>query len=154
MEVGKVRDSDSEWVIPDSNNYEGEINHIEIPHERTRHRHGALTEEEQSILRSELGELMWIARISRPGAIYDDSVAAQTFYGDKMIGDLDGNAAISEIAEKGDLREDSKNHFWEYSWFPKNLTGRKSDFGKLQLLKKTRSQTHRKRILRHRICYF
>ena len=38
-----------------------------------------LTEEEQSILRSELGELMLIARIARPGAIRDASSEAQTF---------------------------------------------------------------------------
>ena len=71
-------DSDSECIILDPDKYEGEINHIEIPHGRARHRNGALTEEEQTILRAELGKLMWIARIARPGGIYDASAAAQT----------------------------------------------------------------------------
>ena len=70
---------DSAGVILDPNNYEGGINHIEIPHERKRHRNEAITEEDHSIFRSELGKLMWIARIGRPGAIYDASAAAQTF---------------------------------------------------------------------------
>ena len=30
-------------------------------------------------MRSELGKLMWVARIARPGAIYDASAAAQNF---------------------------------------------------------------------------
>ena len=30
-------------------------------------------------MRSELGKLMWLARIARPDAIYDASVAAQNF---------------------------------------------------------------------------
>ena len=72
-------DSDSECVILDSDNYEGEINHIEISHARTRQRNEALTEEDQTISRSELGKLMWVARIARPGAIYDAPAAAQTF---------------------------------------------------------------------------
>ena len=58
-------------IISDYNNYEGRINQIEIPHERARRRNDALTEEEeQTILRSKLGKLMWVARIARPGAIY------------------------------------------------------------------------------------
>ena len=65
-----MTDSDCEGIISYSDNYEGEINHIEIPHERTKKRNESLTEE-QSILRSGLGELMRIARIARPGAIYD-----------------------------------------------------------------------------------
>ena len=65
-------------VALDSNNYEG-VNHIEIPHERTRAPSEQSAEDEQTILRSELGKLMWIARIAPPCAIYDDSAAAQAF---------------------------------------------------------------------------
>ena len=46
-------DSDSECLILDPGNYEGEINQVEIPHERTKRRTDDLTAEEQSILRSE-----------------------------------------------------------------------------------------------------
>ena len=81
MGVGEVSGADSEGVIPDSDNYEVEINHIEISHERARQRNGALAEAEQTILRSELGKLMWVARIARPGAIYGASAAAQKFPG-------------------------------------------------------------------------
>ena len=76
MWVKKVSDSGFEGIILDSNNYGGKINHIEIPHERTRRGNGALAGEGRTILRSELGKSM---RIARPGAIYDASAAAQTF---------------------------------------------------------------------------
>ena len=72
-------------AIPDSDNYEDEINHIEIPHGRTRRGNDALTGEEQTITRSGLGKLMRVARIARPGAICDASAAAQTFSSGKMI---------------------------------------------------------------------
>ena len=74
-----MTDSDSVGVILGPGNYEGEINYNGILHEMARRRNGALTEEEQSISRSELGELIRIARIARPGAIYDASAGAQTF---------------------------------------------------------------------------
>ena len=79
MRVKKVGDSDSECIISESDNYEDKFNQIGIPHARTRGRTDAWAEEEQSILRSELGKLMRIARIARPGAIYDASAAEQTF---------------------------------------------------------------------------
>ena len=40
---------------------------------------GFLTESEKSISRSELGELMWIARLARLGARCGDSSDARTF---------------------------------------------------------------------------
>ena len=76
MGIEKVSDSNSEGIILDSDNYEGGISHIEIPHERARRRHDALTEAERTISRSEFGKLI---RIARSGAIYDASAAAKTF---------------------------------------------------------------------------
>ena len=66
-------------AISDSNKSDDEIIHIEISHARTRTPEEPLAEAEQAILRSELEKLMRIARIARPGAIYDASAAAQTF---------------------------------------------------------------------------
>ena len=77
-----MRDLDFEGVGLDSNNYVGRINHIEIPHERSRQRNDALKEAEQTISRSELGKLM---RIARPGAIFDASADAQTIYAGEMF---------------------------------------------------------------------
>ena len=79
MGIEKVSNAELEGVILDSDNYEGEISHIEIPHERTRQPDEALAEADQAISRSELGKLMRAARIARPGAIYAASAAAQTF---------------------------------------------------------------------------
>ena len=45
MKIGRVRDSDFEDIVPDSDNYDGGISHIEISHAMTRHRNGAITEE-------------------------------------------------------------------------------------------------------------
>ena len=85
-----MSDSDFEGLVLDPNDYEDGINHIAIPHERTRHRNGALTEADQSIFRSVLGKLTRIARIARPEAIYDPSAAARTF----------PNAELSEKMKK------------------------------------------------------
>ena len=99
-------DSDFEYIILEPDNYEDKINHIEIPHERERQRNGALTEEEQTILRSELCELMWIARITRQAAIYDASAADQTFHEGKMVDSAVGNGDFSENEENGDPQKE------------------------------------------------
>ena len=66
-------------VILGPNNYEDKKNHIETPHARSKGNDDFLTEEEQSITRSELGKLMWLTRIARPDAIYDASAASRNF---------------------------------------------------------------------------
>ena len=88
--VGKLSDSECGCVILVPDNYGGKINQIEIPHERAMRRNGALTEAEQSILRSGLGELMWIARTARAGAIYDAAAAARNFSDGKMADSMIG----------------------------------------------------------------
>ena len=45
--------------------------------------------------RSELGELMWVAWVARPGAIYDDSAASQTFQKGTTV-DIPGIPEIEE----------------------------------------------------------
>ena len=75
-----------------SDKYDGEINHIEIPHARTRTPEEPLAEAGRANFRSELGKLMWIARIARPGVIYDALAAAQTF----------SDGEIIDFLEKGD----------------------------------------------------
>ena len=84
----------------DARKYEDEINHIEISHERTRAPKEPLAEADQSILRSELAKLMRIARIARPGAIYDASAAAQTFSDCEIIEFLEKGGEILENEEK------------------------------------------------------
>ena len=79
MEIEKIDTPDFKGVILDSNNYEGKINHIEISQDRSKQKDDFLTDEEQSAMRSELGKLMWLARIARPDAIYDASAAARNF---------------------------------------------------------------------------
>ena len=83
MKIEKVSNADSEGIIREPGNYADKINHIEIPHERTRQPCETLTEASHAISRSELCKLMWIARITRPGAIYDASAAAHSFSGGK-----------------------------------------------------------------------
>ena len=77
--VAKTNSEEPDGIILDSDNYDGEINHIGISHERTRTPDEPPKDDGEAILRSELGKLMRIARIARPGAIYDVSAAAQTF---------------------------------------------------------------------------
>ena len=79
MKIDKVNNGEFEGIALDSNNYEGGINHIEISHRRTRAPNEPSTEDEHTISRSALGNLVRVARIERPGAIYDALAAAQTF---------------------------------------------------------------------------
>ena len=81
-------------VILDSNNCEDKIKHIEIAQSRSRQK-GDFLIEEQSVMRSELGKLMWLARIARPGAIYDASAAAQNFANNKP-GNCDGKFSLEK----------------------------------------------------------
>ena len=98
-----MRGSDFEGLVSDPYNYDGGISKIEIPHEWAERRNGALTEE-QSIYRSELGTLKWVARIGRPGAIYDASAAARTFADGEMVGSKVETEELSKIEENGDPR--------------------------------------------------
>ena len=49
IEIEKVSNAEFGGIILDSANYEGEINHIGISHERTRHPDEALTEADHAI---------------------------------------------------------------------------------------------------------
>ena len=101
--VLKQENGDFEGVVLDSNGYGGKISHIEISHERMANPDEILTENEQAALRSELGKLMWIARIARPDAIDDASAAAQTF----SVGEM--GIFIEEEEEKKYRKSKKKN---------------------------------------------
>ena len=123
MGIKKVSDSDFEGIILDPGNYEDEINQIEIPHERARKRNGALTEDEQTILRSGQRKSMWVARISRPGAIYDESAAAQTFSEGKMVDSMGGNGDIPGNEERGfSARKNDFEHMPSFRKFYKRIS--------------------------------
>ena len=86
----------------------GEIDHIGIAHEGTSHRNGAQTEEEETISRSELGKLIRIARIERPGATYDAPGAAQTFPAGKMMDILEEREDFPKMAKKKISRKSAR----------------------------------------------
>ena len=140
-----MSDSDFDGLVLDSDDYGDKINHIEIPHERTRQRNGALTEEEQEILRSELGKLKWVARIARPDSIYDDSADAQTFPECKITEEYEANEEIAKI-EEDELTK--ANHFELMPGFTKFLQGKQMEVNKVNLLKKIRNLDRPKPILR------
>ena len=83
MGIDKVKyDSESDECIKlDPGNYEGEILDIAILPGRSLQMGDYLTTEEQFALRSEIGELMRIARNSRPDDVYGVTVAAPTLGG-------------------------------------------------------------------------
>ena len=105
MEIEKIDTPDFKGVILDSNNYEDEINRIEIPHRRSKQKDDFLTEEEQSVMRSELGKLMWLARIARPDAIYDASATAQNFA--KWKPDVSKGEISEDAIQEGPIKADA-----------------------------------------------
>ena len=68
---------------------------------------------------------MWIARIARPGAIYDASAAAQTFSGGKIIDVSEEKEDILEIKENGDFRKkgDDSDRIPGFSEFAQGWVG-------------------------------
>ena len=96
---------------------------------------------------------MRIPRISRPGAIYDASAAEQIFPGRKIIATLEGNWDISENEEKEYPQKESKNNSDHIHGFTKILQCKQSDVNKVRLLKKTRGNVDKSRILRYRILF-
>ena len=105
-----MSNADFDGIILDADNYEGEINHIGIPHERSRHPDEALTEEAHAVSRSTLGKLIRGARIEIAEAIYDASAAAQTSPVRKCSMFRMGGGVL-ENGEKGDLQKERKNDF-------------------------------------------
>ena len=75
----------------------GGVNDISIVPSRAKRKGEPLTDEEQFTLRSELRELMRIARIARPGALCDASASAQTFgtIGESIVNPMD----FEEVAD-------------------------------------------------------
>ena len=115
------------------------VDHIEIPHERPRQRNDALMVEEQAIFRSGLGKLMRIARIARPGAIYDASAAAQTFSDGWRLEVLEhGGWAILENGENEVPTSEKKEDFERMSGFSKFMGDRQKGVNTSNLLKKNK----------------
>ena len=146
MKLEKVNTPDFKGIILDSNNYEDKINQIEIPHTRSKEKDDFLTDEEQSVVRSELGELMWLSRIARPGAIYDASAAAQNFANFKQEN-------CNEEITDGENEEENANEdvpkssdFEHIHGFRNILAGKSKDANKANLLKTQKkavtSRTH------------
>ena len=126
MKIPKVNNGNFNGTILGPNNNEGEINHIGISHERTQRTRAPkepLTEEAQAILRSELGRLMWAARIARPGAIYDDSAAAQTFSDGELMNVLEIGGGILGNEEKEAPEDEEKEYFGHVPCFARPMRG-------------------------------
>ena len=84
-ENSENQNGDFDGIVLDSNGYGDKINHIELSHARMMAIGEILTENEQTVSRSELWKLMRVARIARPGAFYDASASAQTFPTGEMV---------------------------------------------------------------------
>ena len=109
--ISKVNSADFNGIDVGSNKYEDKINTIEISHARTRTPNVPLGESGLAILRLELGKLMWIARVARPGVMYDALAAAQTFPGGKMIDFLDNGGKFLEYKEKAAKEKEKEKDF-------------------------------------------
>ena len=72
---------------------------------------------------------MSIARVARPGAIYEESAAAQTFHEGEMIDSAVGNGDFPDNEEKEYPQKERKKErgrkelFWAHAMFP-NFTSK------------------------------
>ena len=97
-------------------------------------------------MRSELGKLMWLARIARPDAIYDASAAARNFANFKP-GNCNEVISFEENKEENDNDDNPKPIDFEHIPGFKNFMANKSgDVNKVNLLKQQKkadtSKTH------------
>ena len=116
MGISEINNEDSNGIVAGSNKYGDEVNPIEIPHFRTRAPNGPLAESDQANLRSELGKLIRIARIARPGVMYDALAAAQTFPDGEMIGFLENARKNLENGEKGGRGKGKEGRYATHTW--------------------------------------
>ena len=116
LKISKANGGNPDGIILDADKYDGEINNIGISHGRTRAPEEPSAEADQSILRSELGKLMWIARLARPGAIYDASADAQTFADGKLMGGLGKVRKLWRMG-KGSFGRRKERRFRTHAWF-------------------------------------
>ena len=105
-----------------------------------------LTEDEQTISRSELGKLMRIAWIARPCAIYDAFAAEKKVSGRGILEVLEQGGRILENEGKGDPPSEKKDDFEHMPGFAKFTGERQKDVNKANLMKKNKkidtSKTH------------
>ena len=113
----RVKNEDFEGEALCSNKYENKINRIEIPRDRMITPNELLTEAEQTMLRSEMGKLMRIARISRPDAIYDASAAAQTFSTEEMVAFLEEGVCLEDEEKENSPGEEEGGGFRTHAGF-------------------------------------
>ena len=121
MNITKINNEEFGGIIPDSDNYEDEINHIGISRERARQPNEPLTEDEHAALRSELWKLMRIARLARQAAIYDAPAAAQTFSDGELFDILERSGGIFEDGGKGSAPKGKEEWLRAHARFFLNL---------------------------------
>ena len=129
-----------------ANDCDGRIRDISILPSREGREPEPLTEAEQSTLRSELEELLWTACIARPGALCDESAPSQTFgtIGEAIVnpGDIDEVVAVNNDRA---ICMDPYSHMPGFEAPDRNLN---MEADRVNLIKKIKRSTSRKRILR------
>ena len=95
---------------------------------------------------------MWIARIARPGAIYDASAASHTFSTGELVGFLGEENSLSENEEKEPISEEEED-FDHIPGFA-DFKNKKQQANKVNISKKNKKLTLRKRILRCGTLFF
>ena len=108
-----------------------------------------LTLEEQFALRSELGELIRIARIARPDALYGASVSAQAFgsVGESVINPNDFDA-ISVVNLTKDIRNITHNRIPCFDEFMMKFT---NSVNRAYLINQIKRSGNRKLMIKYRI---
>ena len=93
------------------NDYEERIRNISISPGRSKQTNDPLTAAEQFALRSELGELMRISTIERPGALYGALVLSQTFetVGESIVMPIDSEE-IGDMNSERDIGAGNYSH--------------------------------------------
>ena len=111
-----------------------------------------VTDSAQFALRSELGGLMRIARISRPGAFYGASVSAKTFeaIGESIVNPIDLEE-IFDVNMGNSMRAEKYSHIRGFVEFAQKFKKNKIDANRANLFLKIKRPISRKPISKFKI---
>ena len=95
--LGMKLSQENDTVILHQDNYVDNLTNISLPKERLIQKESPLSENEKQLLRSKIGQILWIAKQSRPDVLFDVCVLASSVKDAKVKDILQVNKLVSRI---------------------------------------------------------
>lgn len=112
--VGMEITSRNETILLSQQNYVHNLKCIHVDKARSAHRESLLTPVEMDALRSKIGQILWVARQTRPDVMFDACYLAASLKGAKVQNIIDANKVVGKLKSEDvvlkfqDLEDDLK----------------------------------------------